>query len=79
MRGFYGEAAYRVWADGPARDLVTFVRYENFDTQFRMPVGLRAVEGIRSRRVGRRRHLLSGSGHRREGRLHMASAARAPS
>jgi hypothetical protein len=37
LRGFYGEAAYRVWADGPARDLVGFVRYENFDTQFRMP------------------------------------------
>jgi hypothetical protein len=39
LRGFYGEAAYRVWADGPARDLVTFLRYENFDTQFRMPAG----------------------------------------
>jgi hypothetical protein len=39
LRGFYGEAAYRVWADGPARDLVTFLRYENFDTQFRMPDG----------------------------------------
>jgi hypothetical protein len=24
---------------GPARDLVGFVRYENFDTQFRMPAG----------------------------------------
>jgi hypothetical protein len=39
LRGFYGEAAYRVWAAGPARDLVTFIRYENFDTQFRMPSG----------------------------------------
>ncbi|MBI4487224.1 MAG: hypothetical protein HY655_14570, partial [Acidobacteria bacterium] len=39
LRGFYGEAAYRVWADGPARDLVAFIRYENFDTQFRMPSG----------------------------------------
>jgi hypothetical protein len=39
LRGFYGEAAYRVWASGPARDLVGFVRYENFDTQFRMPQG----------------------------------------
>ena len=39
LRGFYGEGAYRVWADGPARDLMTFVRYENFDTQFRMPSG----------------------------------------
>jgi len=40
LRGFYGEAAYRVWNAGPARDLVGFVRYENFDTQFRMPAGL---------------------------------------
>jgi hypothetical protein len=39
LRGFYGEAAYRMWNAGPARDLVGFVRYENFDTQFRMPAG----------------------------------------
>jgi len=39
LRGFYGEAGYRVWAAGPARDLVGFVRYENFDTQYRMPSG----------------------------------------
>ena len=39
LRGFYGEAGYRVWANGPARDLVAFSRYENFDTQFRMPEG----------------------------------------
>lgn len=39
MRGYYTEAGYRVWANGPARDLMAFVRYENFDTQFRMPDG----------------------------------------
>jgi hypothetical protein len=39
LRGFYGEAAYRFWAAGPARDAVAFVRYENFDTQYRMPAG----------------------------------------
>jgi hypothetical protein len=39
LRGFYGEGSYRVWAQGPGRDLVGFVRYENFDTQFRMPSG----------------------------------------
>jgi hypothetical protein len=39
MRGVYGEAAYRVWADGVAKDLVAFFRYENFDTQQRMPAG----------------------------------------
>lgn len=39
LRGFYTEAGYRMWASGPARDLVGFVRYENFDTQHRMPPG----------------------------------------
>jgi hypothetical protein len=39
LRGVYGEAAYRVWAGGSARDLAAFVRYENFDTQHRMPQG----------------------------------------
>ena len=39
LRGFYGEGALSGLAAGPARDLVGFVRYENFDTQFRMPSG----------------------------------------
>jgi hypothetical protein len=39
LRGFYGEAGYRVWNAGAPRDLVAFFRYENFDTQFRMPAG----------------------------------------
>jgi hypothetical protein len=39
LRGFYGEAAYRLWDAGAPRDLVGFVRYENFDTQYRMPEG----------------------------------------
>jgi hypothetical protein len=39
LRGFYGEAAYRIWDAGSPRDLVAFLRYENFDTQFRMPAG----------------------------------------
>jgi len=39
LRGFYAEGAYRVWQRGPGRDLVGFARYENYDTQFRMPSG----------------------------------------
>lgn len=39
LRGFYGEAGYRIWDKGSPRDLVAFVRYENFDTQYRMPDG----------------------------------------
>ena len=40
LRGFYGEAGYRLWDAGSPRDLVAFFRYENFDTQFKMPTGL---------------------------------------
>jgi hypothetical protein len=39
IQGFYGEAGYRIWNAGAPRDLVAFVRYENFDTQYRMPQG----------------------------------------
>lgn len=44
LRGFYGEAGYRVWNAGAPRDLVAFVRYENFDTQFRMPDGFQPLK-----------------------------------
>jgi hypothetical protein len=43
MRGFYTEAAYRIWDQGSPRDLVGFVRYENFDTQFKMPSGFQPL------------------------------------
>ena len=39
LRGFYLEGAYQIWNAGPARDASLFARYENFDTQFRMPSG----------------------------------------
>jgi hypothetical protein len=39
LRGFYGEASYRFWDRGSPRDMAAFVRYENFDTQFKMPDG----------------------------------------
>ena len=44
LRGFYGEAGYRVWDRGSPRDLVAFVRYEDFDTQYRMPDGYLPLE-----------------------------------
>lgn len=44
LRGFYLEAAWRVWNGGPARDVVVFARHENFDTQFRMPEGYIPLE-----------------------------------
>ena len=39
MRGYYTEAAYRIWNGGAPRDLVAFVRYEKANTQHRMPDG----------------------------------------
>ena len=39
MRGFYGEAGYRVVSGSRGGDVGVFARYENFDTQFRMPDG----------------------------------------
>jgi hypothetical protein len=44
LRGFYAEGAYKVWESGPGRDLALFARYENFDTQFRMPAGYIPLE-----------------------------------
>jgi len=39
LRGFYGEAGYRVISGASYGDVGLFARYENFDTQFRMPGG----------------------------------------
>jgi hypothetical protein len=39
LRGFYLEGAYRILPAGFAHDLALFARYENFDTQYRMPAG----------------------------------------
>jgi DtxR family Mn-dependent transcriptional regulator len=39
LRGFYGEAGYRVFSNPSLGEIGAFVRYENFDTQFRMPSG----------------------------------------
>ena len=44
LRGFYVEGAYQFWNAGPARDASIFARYENFDTQFRMPSGFVPLE-----------------------------------
>lgn len=39
LRGFYGEAGYRVISGASYGDVGVFTRYENFDTQFKMPSG----------------------------------------
>jgi hypothetical protein len=39
MRGFYLEGAVRALPRRFTQDLALFTRYENFDTQFRMPRG----------------------------------------
>jgi len=37
--GAYGEVAYRFLPSGAPHDAAVFVRYENFDTQYKMPAG----------------------------------------
>jgi hypothetical protein len=44
LRGFYGEAGYRVISGASYGDIGLFARYENFDTQFRMPTGYLPLE-----------------------------------
>jgi len=39
MRGFYLEGGASLFPSRFTHDLVGFYRYENFDTQFRMPTG----------------------------------------
>ena len=39
IRGFYLEASYFVFPNPAPREAAVFVRYENFDTQYRMPGG----------------------------------------
>jgi hypothetical protein len=43
LRGFYVEAGYRVFSTASAGDGAVFARYENFDTQYRMPPGYVAL------------------------------------
>lgn len=44
LQGFYLEAGYRVISGASFGDVGAFVRYENFDTQFRMPAGYVPLE-----------------------------------
>jgi hypothetical protein len=44
LRGSYVEAGYRIVSGRPFGDIGAFVRYENFDTQFRMPDGYVPLE-----------------------------------
>lgn len=44
LRGGYLESAYRIVSGADFGDVAAFVRYENVDTQFRMPDGFTALE-----------------------------------
>ena len=43
IRGFYLEASYFVLPNPAPREAAVFVRYENFDTQYRMPAGFQPI------------------------------------
>ena len=44
IRGFYVEASYFVFPNPAPREAAVFVRYENFDTQYRMPAGFQRLQ-----------------------------------
>ncbi len=44
IRGFYVEASYFVLPNPAPREAAVFVRYENFDTQYRMPAGFQRLQ-----------------------------------
>lgn len=46
LRGFYGEAGYRVISGASYGDVGVFARYENFDTQFKMPKDYRPLKEL---------------------------------
>jgi hypothetical protein len=43
LRGGYAEASYRLWSDARVGDVAAFARYENVDTQWRMPAGFSPI------------------------------------
>ena len=43
LRGYYLEGSYFLLANPAPRELAVFVRYENFDTQYRMPSGFNSI------------------------------------
>ena len=44
IRGFYLEASYFLLPNPAPREAAVFVRYENFDTQYRMPAGFQRLQ-----------------------------------
>jgi hypothetical protein len=44
LRGFYGETSYRIVSGAAAGDVALFARYENVDTQYRMPSGFLPIK-----------------------------------
>jgi hypothetical protein len=46
LHGFYGEAGYRVISGAGFGDIGVFARYENFDTQYRMPPGYLPLKSL---------------------------------
>ena len=46
LRGFYGEAGYRVISGASYGDVGVFARYENYDTQFKMPAGYLPLKAL---------------------------------
>ena len=70
MVGFYAEAAHPILPYPSPREVVGFVRYEKFDTQYRMPSRLPADRRVQGFGLDRRHFVLPRSRCRRQSRLH---------
>ena len=73
MRGFYLEGAYFIVPRPAPRELALFLRYENFDTQYRMPAGFEPLPAFDRDAWIFGVTLLSGPRRRRQGGLHGSS------
>ena len=74
MFGAYLEAAHPILPFPSPREVVGFVRYEKFDTQFRMPAGYLPHRGIQGLGLDHGRLVLPRSRRRRESGLHRSAA-----
>ena len=69
LRGFYGEGGYRVISGARFGDVGVFARYENVDTQYRMPAGYVPLKEFDRDAWVVGADLLARSRHRDQGRL----------
>ena len=71
IRGFYLEGAVYLLPFHSSQNLAVFTRYENFDTQYRMPAGFSPSEAVRPFQLDGGCQLLPAPGRGVQGRLRL--------